>query len=267
MPLKDYRKEMSTIEKEKMYAVQKIWCLNNSDKVHRIKRRYKLTHKKEIQKYNKEHRLNLKEYYTKYRKEWKKNNKDKVKNQKLKKKYNITLQEFNTFLKNQGNKCGICEGDFIFTSPSFSPCVDHTHKEDKRIRGLLCRKCNSGIGGLNDDIKLLFKALKWIRRKGKTDIPEYSESILKFGRFKKHNLKRDYNITLEQFNGMLFQQSNRCGICERSFTIKVPLNPCVDHNHKTNKIRGLLCGKCNRSIGCLNDNPYIMLNAVKWLKE
>ena len=39
----------------------------------------------------------------------------------------------------------------------------------------------------------------------------------------------------------------------------------VDHCHKTGKIRGLLCGGCNTSIGSFEDNPELLKNAIKYL--
>lgn len=41
---------------------------------------------------------------------------------------------------------------------------------------------------------------------------------------------------------------------------------CVDHDHKTGVVRGLLCWNCNVAIGKLDDNPDTVLNAYKYLK-
>ena len=84
---------------------------------------------------------------------------------------------------------------------------------------------------------------------------------------RKSALKNNFGITIEQFNEMSKNQDNRCGICNNLFTVGKPFNPNIDHNHVTNKIRGLLCGQCNRSIGLLRDNPVIIKNAIKWITE
>jgi len=42
---------------------------------------------------------------------------------------------------------------------------------------------------------------------------------------------------------------------------------CVDHDHNTGKIRGLLCNTCNRALGLLKDNKQLLINALKYLKN
>lgn len=73
------------------------------------------------------------------------------------------------------------------------------------------------------------------------------------------NIKRKYNLTREQYNEKLKNQNFACAICEqnetsvdaRTGTIK---GLAVDHNHKTGKIRDLLCWRCNGTIGKINEN-------------
>ena len=88
--------------------------------------------------------------------------------------------------------------------------------------------------------------------------------------------KKRYNITFESYKARLEQQSNRCAICGISFDIlkKIKINqvpglgePRIDHNHKTGKIRGLLCDDCNTALGSFQDNPLILIKAVKYLQK
>jgi hypothetical protein len=63
-----------------------------------------------------------------------------------------------------------------------------------------------------------------------------------------HHLRHTYGLTLEQFKAMAAAQDGRCAICQRTRKLT------VDHCHKTGKIRGLLCGSCNRALGTFGDN-------------
>ena len=63
----------------------------------------------------------------------------------------------------------------------------------------------------------------------------------------KYRLQR-YNITQEFFDSLILKQNNKCAICEKSFTETASK---IDHCHKTNKVRGLLCFTCNIHLGFL----------------
>jgi len=82
------------------------------------------------------------------------------------------------------------------------------------------------------------------------------------------NLKKQYGITLEQYNIMFENQGGVCLICgcpettKRKDKIK---NLAVDHNHITNKVRGLLCQKCNQALGLLNENPVVIKNLLEYI--
>lgn len=77
------------------------------------------------------------------------------------------------------------------------------------------------------------------------------------------DLKRLYGITLEQYNEMLKNQNNVCAICgekEKSVdsrTMKL-FSLAVDHDHKTGKVRKLLCSVCNKILGLANDNTSLI---------
>lgn len=75
-------------------------------------------------------------------------------------------------------------------------------------------------------------------------------------------LKR-YKITKEQYLSLFEKQRGLCAICKGldNYTKRL----AVDHCHKTGKIRGLLCGSCNRGIGLLKDSFEILLKAHDYL--
>ena len=62
-----------------------------------------------------------------------------------------------------------------------------------------------------------------------------------------YNLKKNYGITVEQYEEMLSNQNHRCLICDKHED-EVKTRLAVDHNHVTGEIRGLLCTYCNHRI-------------------
>lgn len=89
-----------------------------------------------------------------------------------------------------------------------------------------------------------------------------------------HKLK-NFNISIKDFEKLLEEQNQRCAICGRNFnelfrkynnktTVRTPR---IDHDHKTGKIRGILCNRCNMLLGRCVDNPYILIKAVNYLEE
>lgn len=76
-------------------------------------------------------------------------------------------------------------------------------------------------------------------------------------------LKYVYGITLSEYENMLKAQNGVCAIC---FHVSDDgKNLCVDHNHDTGEVRGLLCSKCNTAIGLLKENTDYLLSAIKYL--
>jgi hypothetical protein len=80
----------------------------------------------------------------------------------------------------------------------------------------------------------------------------------------KRNLKSKYSLSAEDYIKMIEQQQNKCLICENEFSKKTFNHPCVDHNHETGKIRGILCRKCNLSISYI-ENPDFLQKALQYL--
>lgn len=103
-----------------------------------------------------------KEKQKEYHKEWwSKHGRD----QNLRKRYGIGVQEYKELLDKQEGNCAICgkHSSSVFTKgkEGFELCVDHCHDTGK-VRGLLCENCNTGIGKLNDSIDLLQKAMNYL---------------------------------------------------------------------------------------------------------
>jgi hypothetical protein len=75
-----------------------------------------------------------------------------------------------------------------------------------------------------------------------------------------------YGITLDDYNNMFENQEGRCWICKRHHS-ELERTLHVDHCHATGKVRGLLCDRCNMTLGALEDNIVFMQNMILYLKE
>ena len=84
------------------------------------------------------------------------------------KRYSMTLAEKNKMKDEQGNKCKICYQDF---SSDVEPHVDHCHTSGK-IRGLLCSRCNLGLGHFQDNPLVFIKAAEYLKEQGEEAPPE-----------------------------------------------------------------------------------------------
>lgn len=73
-----------------------------------------------------------------------------------------------------------------------------------------------------------------------------------------------YGITIEDYNNLFVKQNGKCAICgKHQSELKKKLS--VDHNHDTNKVRGLLCPECNFGLGKFKDNKQLLISASQYL--
>ncbi len=77
-------------------------------------------------------------------------------------------------------------------------------------------------------------------------------------------LRDKYGLTEEDYQSLLADQNGVCKVCSRP-PDRGKLH--VDHCHHTGKIRGLLCGTCNRGLGMFKDDPALLHKAAKYLEE
>lgn len=145
---------------------------------------------------------------------------------------------------------------------------------DLEVNGKLCIRCNEILDiekftknkRMKDGREIYCKQCKnSLKRKYKK-----SEKVKLSNR--KYALKLKYRITIEQYDNMLQNQNGKCYICE---TIDPSNNGiknnvkyfCVDHDKITNKVRGLLCYKCNLALGYFDHNVKRLANSIKYLKN
>ena len=75
-----------------------------------------------------------------------------------------------------------------------------------------------------------------------------------------HELAK-YGLTIGTFEKMVTQRDSRCDICEQLREL------CLDHDHATGAVRGLLCRSCNRALGLLGDTADSVHRALIYLEE
>ena len=81
---------------------------------------------------------------------------------------------------------------------------------------------------------------------------------------RRRELKHNFNMTLEEYDTLLATQKNSCAICNKT-PEENKKRLAVDHCHKTNKIRGLLCSLCNTALGALKDDIELLDKAKEYL--
>ena len=77
---------------------------------------------------------------------------------------------------------------------------------------------------------------------------------------------RKYNLTIEKYKEMLIEQNYKCKICEIEEVNAGKLGLVVDHSHKNNLVRSLLCNSCNTLLGYAKEKIEILDKAKEYLK-
>ena len=128
-------------------------------------------------------------------------------------------------------KCPVCK------------TLDHPKAESK---GHLCKPCATK------------RATEW----GKNN-PE---------RFFFNQIKAKYGISKEEYLSLIERQDNKCAICGEEETApnhwkeNQPRRLAIDHCHDSGIIRGLLCYRCNTTLGKVEDNPELLRNMAAYLE-
>jgi Recombination endonuclease VII len=130
----------------------------------------------------------------------------------------------------------------------------HNYKHELR-----CKTCISKIrkeAYARDREKVLARVTKYRRQN-----PE---------KIRDTKLKQAYGVGIDYFNAKLKEQNGVCAGCSRDFKSEWrgrKVNMCLDHNHSTNKPRGILCIKCNRALGLFEENRKTLNNIVEYLDK
>ena len=80
-----------------------------------------------------------------------------------------------------------------------------------------------------------------------------------------HMRKYTYGLTEDIFQQMWTHQDGKCAICQ--CVLRHDGSTHIDHDHETDKIRGLLCYICNRGLGHFKDRPELFRRAANYLES
>lgn len=103
--------------------------------------------------------------------------------------------------------------------------------------------------------------LKRLYREGATNFgfkTKYANEDERKDAIARNRRKSRYGITEPMYRKMIEVQNNECLICDQPAAV-------IDHDHKTNEVRGLLCAGCNRGLGGFKDNPESLMRAAAYL--
>lgn len=78
-------------------------------------------------------------------------------------------------------------------------------------------------------------------------------------------LRYKYGITADDYDQMWVEQEGRCAICVVAFDSEADGH--VDHDHATKRVRGLLCGPCNKALGLMRDDPATLRAASEYVER
>lgn len=127
---------------------------------------------------------------------------------------------------------------------------------DKEAR---CKECVSDLRRQEYQIKKDLK-LKAVQNYRKAN-PE---------KIRDTKLRQAYGVGLDYFNTKLTEQGGVCAGCKRN--VKTiwrgkAVAMALDHNHETKAVRGVLCLKCNRGLGLLEENEQTFLNLINYMNK
>ena len=139
-------------------------------------------------------------------------------------------------------------------------------ENQKKAKRKQCSKCKQNYPATHEFF--------YRKQKNLSGFDSWCKGCKKLYDMEHHKLK-NFNITNKKFNIFLENQNYRCGICGRLFedlfkkyndktTVRTPR---IDHDHKTGKIRGILCNRCNMLLGRAVDNRFILIKAINYLNK
>ena len=143
--------------REKQRLRMKKWRAENQDRIKAYQKQWKAENAEKVSEYNIAYQAEYRLKEDKQFETWVRS---------LRRNYRLTPDQFNSMWDNQDGRCAICEVEMKPRGRDLeSACVDHNHSTGE-VRALLCRRCNHGIGHLQDSPEVMRAALKYLEKYG-----------------------------------------------------------------------------------------------------
>ena len=131
--------------------------------------------------------------------------------------------------------------------------ICNTCKKEKSLKEFYTH--NTGAKGKSPYCKECWK----LQNKQYRSRPEYTEKR------RWYKIKATYGLSQTEWQYRFNEQNGCCAICGRHQS-ELSKVLCVDHDHNTRKVRGLLCNNCNRVLGLLHDDVELLQKALEYLQ-
>lgn len=189
------------------------------------------------------------------------------------------LSEFKTDLRCASGRSGLCLK--CYADPIKKVCVQcgglleirlfHVDRRKSDERKPACRECTNKAKAAwrkkNSEKIKAQKAASYHRNRQR--YLDYMRSPKRRAANFIHKLEHEFGITNEEYMLLLEIQEGRCAICRLLPTEVCSKRErlCIDHDHITGKVRGLLCLMCNAGIGYFRDDPNTVSIAARYLRK
>lgn len=191
-------------------------------------------------------------------KAWRDADPDRQRGYDLRKKYGLTVTMFEQLFSFQSKRCACCG-----STDTKRWNVDHDHDLEhlgvEMVRGIVCTRCNTVLSLVGDNIDALIVwrdlALRYL-----SDAEAWIDAPLR-----SHPVKLRDGVSPKAWQRacLIVMRGERCNVCS---AVEPGHNGwCLDHDHGTGRIRGLLCEKCNTALGRLGDTHGDVAASIEML--
>jgi len=151
--------------------------------------------------------------------------------------------------------------------------TDSLHKKRsakyKKIEKKYGKVISKSHGALTETHKRCPKCLEW---KTHNQFHKDKSNLMHLGTLcasctSTKNIQERYGMSLEEFTDLLAKQGGGCAICGATKGNKKSDRLFVDHDHKTGKVRGLLCSQCNCMLGYSRDKVSNLRRGIQYLER